>query len=965
MIEKAITLKKQYKIAIGVFLAFLFLFTLILPGVVNPDKKITTIQEALVRFVESEVSGIGKVPKFSINRQGKTQVNFLPVASITISDVSAENLLIEKEIISINAPAIKVRVGFFALLSGNIKVKSIELINPRLSIKNAPSELYSNNKKVSDLNSFAIIKRFFQEQKQQSLSNDIFNKIYLKNAYLSFYGKDNSVARRIDNSNISILNVKNELLNVNGSGFLNNKEVNLNFILNTKGNKKSKITFFSDLFTFQLEGNFEKTKLNRIYSSDFEGNVNLKINNLKNFSNWFFIEEKNREVEFSKDVQVSAEIKNNKGILNITNLKILSSAVEGEGYIEGNLIKENPELSVKLDISKLDLDSIYSERRVVRKGKAIKKVSWIDEVRNRSIAPSLNIDSSDILNGNRGIINNSSDDKDKVGSVGFFDNYITRRADVKFDFNVQKVNYLKNSVDELILRGSIFDSGKMKIDELSLKAPGKTSLNFSGYSTQTYNMPSVRGKLDISGGNLVEVLEWLDLYRFDKDLENLPEKYNLNGELIILSNKMLKLQDFKLYFDDVVIGGEVKRRKIGEFNYYKSDLYSEFLDLDRLYKIEPLQLSAISNMREKLLWLNSFDSNSENIIRVKNLVRNGIKYNDFLLHLRYGQGYLEVMDSNIDSKNMSFGGKVYIDITSGRPTLNLDGVINKMAYVEENAENSISPSELFFSVPSLGNFVGNVKLKGNNIQFKNLTLDNLEFNAPLQFGKMEFEEFKGSAYGGEFDVKGVLKINTNKEVNLVYSASNFMLDSFLSDSLGIQNIFGRTSFSGKISSYGNSLDSFVSRMLFGINIKAKEVEVKGFGLNKLSQLMLNIYQNLDELQDIQSLLEEKNNSTIFDEVEGSVQISKRKAIPAFRVKGNGINGVYKGEAFLNPQTGKMDILTNGVFTFTTGTSEEPVPLSLAIRESGTLDSIIRTFNTEQVESYIDKAQEYYESYQAQ
>lgn len=967
MTEKKITLKKQYKIAIGVVLAFLFLFTLILPGMVNPDKKITAIQDDLVKFVGLESSKIEKMPKLSVKREGKSQVHFFPTANIVINDVVVENLLVEKKVVNVTAAAVKVKVGFFALLSGNIKVKAVELINPKFHIKNAPSELYTGDKKVSDLNNFSIIKEFFQGQKNQDLVNNVFDKLYLRGAHFSFYGKGNLVARRIDNSNISIVNVEDELLNINGTGFLNNKEINLNFILNTKGNKKSRITFFSDLFTFQLDGNFEKTKLSKIYSSDFEGGVDLKINNLKDFSNWFFVGDKTREVEFNKDIQVSAKIKNNKGILNVSDLKILSSAVEGGGYIDGNLIKDRPELFIKLNMSKVDLDSIYSDRRIVRKTKPIRAISWIDEINDKSMAPSLNINSSDILNGNTKILNdNKTANAINLAneSLGFFDSYITRRADVKFDFDIKEVGYLKGSINDLTLKGSVFDSGKMKIDDLSLKAPGNTNLSFSGYSTQAYNMPSVRGRLTISGDSLVDTLEWLDLYRFDKSLENLPEKYNLDGDLIILSNKMLKLQDFKLRFDDVMIGGEVKKQKIGEFDYYKSNLYSEFLDLDRVYKIEPLQLSTISNMREKLLWLNSFDSNSENIIRVKNLVRNGINYNDFLLHLRYGQGYLEVLDSNIDSERVSLGGRVYVDITSGRPILNLDGVINKMIYVKE-ADSDIGLSDLFFSMPSLDNFAGNVSLKGSNIQLTNLTLDNIEFKGPLQLGKIDFEEFKGNAYGGEFDIKGAVKMNTNKEVNLVYSVSNFMLNPFLSDLLEFKPVSGRTSFSGNVSSYGNTAESFVDRMILNVKLKAKDVEVDGFGLNKLSRLMFNVYQNLDELQDVQAILENKSGSTIFDEVEGGVQVSKRKVNPAFKMKGNGISGVYKGEMFFSPKTKKIEMLTDGVFTFTTGTAENPIPLSFAVRESGTLDSVIRTFNMMQVETYIDKAQEYYESYQTQ
>lgn len=953
VIKKKLVIKKQYKIAGIVFATFFFLFGVILPVIFNPSEHLDKYQNELIEFINQENEKYQNLPKLSIEGAEKFDVNMIFGSSLKTNNVQVKNFLLEGQLVDLKVGSLKINVSTLALLSGNIKVKSLEFIEPQFQIKKVSSNIKKTYNNISKF-SYANLINNYNKEKQADKNSSIFGKIRLTDSTIVFVGNKGN---RIDNFSADVL-MRDDIFSVLGEGFLNNKKISVDFNLNTKGGKKSNLFINSDLLVVQINGNFQASNIRQLHVADFDGMTNIKITNFKDFYDWFKLGDGSKEVEFKDDMEIFANIKNVGGILNIKDFKINSSVMRGTGSISGNIIKSDPEISVNLDIQEMDLDTMYSARRDIRKRTIAKNVLWTDEVYENHAKKSLQIDSKDLMFENvmeldESVMNENSE-------AGFFDNMLTRRLNIAFDVNIKKIKYLEDTVSNVVLNGEFYDSGKVKIDEISLKAPGGTRVDFKGYSSYKYKTPLLMGQLVVTGDSLTQVLEWLDLYRFDKDLENLPEKYSLDSSVVFLANDMVKLEDFKLRFDDVEIGGEVKRKRQSGVSYVKSNLYADAIDLDRMYKVKELQFSAISNMREKLLWLNSFDTNVENVIRVKDLKYNNIEYSDFSAHFKYGQGYMNMLDMNVNSKSVSLGGKASVDITTGKPILKTDLVINRLKY--KNKQESIA--DLVFGMPSLGSFVGEVKLKGNDIELNSLTLDNFNFKAPLQFGTLDVKEFKGKAYGGDFEINGVIKLNNNKEFNVVYSASNISINPLLKDALKHEAISGRCSFSGKMRSLGNTKSKFVDNLVFGMSVRAKDVDVKGFGLDKLSQKMLRVYNNINELQDVQSILENKKYSTKFSEVEGNVNASQRRISSALKLKGTGLNGVYKGDLILNPRSEKFGIVSEGLFSFATGTKDATTLLNLAFKETGTLDSILRAYNLIQVESYLDKVREYYEEYRS-
>ncbi len=955
------------KIGAAVFLAIIS-FTLILPIFFN--------NSALKFQITQKISQISEA-NFSI--KGDIKIVLLPYPAIIAEDVLLENYKPKTEknspkIYNLYAKKMKIKFPVFSFSS--------DAAIDELTLSDAVMEsLHENNSSTTRDNKLTrIIAELNKIPKSQEthLSSGISAKLFsiedINSSQLAL-GKlprliiENGEAIIYDRFNrkkdIGAINVKTKInrKKISAEGSFSSENIVSNFKLLAKFNSSSNsptsvLEVISPVMQLRIKGNFPFENKG-IFASDFRGKIEAEIVELKPFyqsyiSNADIISGK---LKYSaKPIKISANIENLAQEISISDLKINSDLVSGNGNINLDVSGEVSLVDVDLDLASLDLDNIWSNNAI--------PANQDDNQNNLQLAANDETESlpttilPDQQNQDAVAVSTPTE---KTTPINLNLTKEIKDIDLTTEIKIKSIKYLDGEIKDANLYLTLSKEGEIMVLPLIFTIPGDGIFRVNGVFDNTAITPKFIGKFDASGKSIKEVLRWLKIESQNLKLENLRE-YSLYSDVMLLPNS-ITLNNFYLNLNN-------SSEFLGEAKIDNSNKISNIISRFRIsnFNVDEHFLTSGQNayfspglLLKKLLWLNDISSNSSIDLGFDKLIYKKEEFPNQSLKLRLGRGYLEISDLNLKSENTDLTANISVDISDKKQKFDITVNANNFHYdtLQQEAPlafgDNITKSQKqnffdqFFSLPSLEGFDGKISLNFKKLKIDDVEISKVILEGRLKDGNINVINLSSSIYGGTLDYKGLIGIKLNKTINGNLTFDNVSLQPLLSDIFGIQNVAGIANISANVTSVASSRSEFAKSLRSEIKFNANAPTIMEYGLNDLVKKMFapQIYAN--DLRNPEQILINSQAQTVFKQSDGTIQINGGKdGKLRANITAPAVNGILSGA--INLENNTLDLLFNTIFL--TGNSQKQTPINIATNIKGPINNLAQSTNLDQARQYL-------------
>lgn len=819
------------------------------------------------------------------------------------------------------------------------------------------------------------------EAQKQAPELGILEEIFSINDLKFFDKKSSEIPEIIINNGQRIIydffGRKREIKAINGSAWMNKNKliaegnfssdnVISNFNIFIKFNSTSKkpnsfIEITSPVLNFKFAGNFisenkffEKTLLEH----DFNGKITADIAELKSFYKSYIdnVDVLSGKLKFNgKPINISAEVTNAAFEGLIKNLTIKSNLVEGVGEINLSTDGKIPLIDINLTLENLDLDGILSNELVAT------QEAKDNENINKDYAT--NDDTLSAVNAE-----NQATDQTETKPIKTVNLDITKKIkdfDLTAEIKVKKAQYLKGQITDGSLYLTISNQGEVLIMPLIFNIPGDGIVRLNGAIDSSTATPKLLGKIDATGKNLGEVFKWLQLQSQNLKLDNL-KNYNLYSDLLLLPNS-LTFNNFYLGLNnnETEVSGELKIDNGGKVVNSASRFRVTNFDVKDYFFISS-QSTYLSPglLLKKLLWLNNLSSNNDFNLTFDKLIYDKEIFPNQILKLRFGHGYFDLYDANLQSEKTALKINFSVDISDQNPRFELKIDSEKFDYqtpqqtlagIIDDAKPSSAPRNFFdqfYALPSLEEFNGKISLNFANLNLDDVAIKNLKLSGNLKDGNIANADLACDLYDGNLTYKGLLGLKINKTINGNLAFGNVSIKPILSDIFGIKNISGVANFSANATSVADSKNGFLKSLTSEVKFIVNTPSVVGYGLTDLIKKMFAAPTYQQELQNPEKILTNSAAITSFKQAKGSFAISGGQGGKIkIDMSAPAVNAILSGG--FEPANMSLDALFNAIFL--TGNSQKQTPINIAASLKGKTNNIAQSTNLDQVRQYLGLA----------
>jgi uncharacterized protein involved in outer membrane biogenesis len=917
---------------------------------------------------------------FVIN--GDVTISFLPYPSITVGDALLQNYKSESTKKTYNFYAKSVQIIFPVFnFSDDVFVKKIiftdAILESYIGVENFSShenqltkiiaEFTKNSPAQESKVASGISAKLFSigEIKSSASVVDAVKEIVVENGEMIIYD------RLTQKKEIKSINVDAKISEkrISAQGNFNSENIVSNFKFLAQFNSQSTkpeslLEVTSPVMSMSVTGNF--TSENRgIVGSDFKGKIEAEIFELKSFyksyvSNSDIISAKLKYS--SKPIKISADIANKSQEIAIKNLLISSILANGSGEIDLDLAGKIPLIDLDLNLENFDLDGIWSDEAaainaaITNQNNSQNNVVEIAEISaneaSRNDVADKPEESSEHTNSDSIAIEKnpkqiSPIDVNLVGKIKDFD----LTAEIK----IKNVTYLEGEIRDLNLYATVSNQGEILILPMIFTVPGDGLFRVNGALDNSTGLPKFVGKFDASGKDFKEVFKWLKIESQNLKFDNL-KGYSLYSDMLLLPNS-ITLNNFYLNLADgqSEFLGELKIDNSGK----SANITSRFQVSD--FNIDSYFLTSGQNVYlspglliKKLLWLNDISANNDSFFSFDKLIYKGEEFPAQSVKLKFGRGYLEINDLNLQSAKTNLKASLTVDISDKHPLFEMNISADNFHY--DAMHKTTAPTiqnhnffDQFFAMPSLEGFDGNISINLSNFENDDLKIKNLKFGGKLKDGNIEASELACDLYGGSLSYKGLVGLKQNKTINGNLSFNNADIQPLLSDLIGVKNVSGIANISASITAAASKKEEFSKQLSSEIKFNANSPSVEGYGLNDLVKKMFALQNFRQELQDPEKILLNPQSKTIFKQASGAVQINNGKeGRLRVNVTAPAVNGILSGT--VNAENKTIDASFNAIFL--TGNRQKQTPINIATNLKGKLDAISQSTNLDQVRQYL-------------
>lgn len=924
-------MRPVFRVLISV-LVLIFVGALALPTFFKFDDLRSKINTSAEKIISEGVTGSETAKKSYIKINGKIKLKVIPFPRISVQNVEIKNIRLNNAIVNGRFPQMEIYVSPIKLLFGKLFAKKVKLMD---------SEFFMDNIELLQTNEIALnedapmsrsyldadSKQFSKIQKAilEEISNSKFKHsgmfVELKN--VDFYFNNLVYSTKFLKTNMSM--DFHDGFEIKGSSELNGRLMEIEARL--KNNRKKQryhgdVKILSSIL--KLTSDVQGTYSEPFRKEDFEisGDSKLEIKNIQLFTKWLF--NKNswqyKKVISDEDLVFDFNVSSEGGIIKVSDMSVKSVNIKGAGNVQYDL-REGKSSLLDLSFDGINLD------KLVTKGLAGTA---------RSLPPEMDIFSEA----------EADEEVPAKTSESTLGSFVFDNSDFKIRTEIKTILYNNQTIQDFSLDMETYKDGSLRINDLSVNVPDNGKLVVKGEKSLSFESGGFFGKFAAKGDKLKTLLTILNT-----NTESVSEKYlsgyDFAGDLKILNNE-LYLNDFNLEFDDVKTEGSAKIVLDRGISYVFVDANLDRFNASRYLDDQIKTWLKGDSLKEKLLWLNSFNLNTIFNLKIGELKYKNYTGNNDSVKLSYGQGFLKIRDIDLSDDSFGVRGSVEFDIRAKNPLINADLNFDKLSFDFDDLESN-DIVDLLFKIPAMQEFIGSVNFNifegsVNDVNLKNFTLTSEIIN-----GRASFDNFVLEAFDGKSRFKGHVDIKNTRELNLVFDGCSFRSGDFFNLFTKNKNIDGLFITSGILNSSGFDRETFLNNMTGKFKFKGANVKVKKFGLKDLMLSMFKIHKNRELLNNFNTTktLYNQDTETVFKDVDGQFQVNKnRKILFKSDLKNVGISGLFNGDI----EDGKID----GVSTFTilAGTKKKQVPLNLIVKLDGDVENVQKATNISQVEEYV-------------
>ncbi len=940
-------IRSKYLIIVIPALVFLLAFLLYAPYIFN--------NKDLRYQIEQKIS---EYTKGNLEIKGEIRVKLLPTPSLIIKKAILKNYISGNKNYNLYIEDSKVELSFLSTLTGKFNIQKVTLNNIIAEIHNSQESLELKSEVLK-----AISKKLIDSKEQEGVGGNIFS---VKSLNLNNYKATNFPDLEIKNGRIisySKLGNKKEIEEltanfsfsrnlISGQGSFKNQDLLNNFTLSLHPNSKKNDSIFKLSSTYadlKIYGTFYNIKnKSSNFGNYFEGTLESEIFNLKNFYKSYISSDGyifNKINPKQTSIKIKALVKKNNHDISIEKAAISSDIINGRGDIFMNFNSTIPLIDVVLDLENFNLDSILTRKNI-----AVNKKNLVQPKKK-----DISAQSDDNLTKN-------------FRQASFELSKDLRDIDLTLETKINRVRYLAEQIQNVDLYSTISKNGEILILPLSFRAPDGGKFRVIGAIENRDSSPKFLGKIDAKGSKLANILRWLKLESQNLKYNSL-NAYSIYSDVMLVPNTTI-FNNFYLNFNNknTELLGDITIRYgnsapdiISNFEVHNFDIDEYFLTSSKNSYFSP------GDLLKKVLWLNSLSSRNELTLTFDKLSYKNLLFKNHSLKSRFGPGYLEIDNFNLESDNFNLNTSLAIDITRPIPNFDISLKSKNFQYspsIYKQSENSAAPIlaktikinaiDRFFALPSLEKFSGNVFIDFEKANIDNFEMSDLKSEGRLKKGQLEFSKFSAKSYGKSLKFEGAAAIKFEKTISGNLYLEKTLLKPYLKAITQIDNISGVANISSSISSFGENKEEFLKNLNSQIKFKAANLKVENLGLDDLVKKMFNPFYFQAELEDPLAILQNPDAVTNLKKASGEISISRGK-LNRFKIK-------FSGTALNGLTSGKFDLVENKIdgssnIIFLTGTKERQIPINIVSNYKGRFYNMNHGINLKQAKQYINSVKE--------
>jgi hypothetical protein len=907
---------------------------------------------------------------------GDAEVAFLPSPTITLNEVLLREYRVntnkdrDNKIHNFYAKKVQIKLALFNFSQG-LAIKKIIFSDAVLQSYYESNKAAIRSDKFSEISgniaenppkneakstSGVTTKLFSIGDVNSNLSLEKLPIIVIKNGRGFFY---DSFDKKNETSSLSA-EFKFGSKKISSSGSFISGGVVSNFKAQARFNSNSKKpdSFFelvSPSTEIRIVGNFSSENLG-ISKSTFSGKIEGEILEFKSFyksyisNNGSFADKLKLN---SKPIKISANISSKDGLIEIDDLLVNSSLINGEGSIDLDLSGQIPAIDMNLDLANLDLNNFLSDE--------ILAISYGENTLDdkfkfagNEVAESLQKISSDVKDAQKSQIIS----EEKTPKLELVTNL--RNFDLSAEIKIANIALFAGEIKDASLYLTISKEGEILVAPALFTIPGDGAFRAWGVLDNSGSLPKFIGKFDLSGKSLEDVFRWLKIESQSLKFGNLKQ-YKIRSDIFLTPN-LSKFGNFYLSLntDSSELLGELTIDNSDKITGIKSRFRGNRFDVDDyFYTSNSSTYFSPGLLIKKLLWLNNISSSADLDLSFDKMIYNKEEFTNQKMRLKFGRGYVQIDNLELQSAQTDLKADMLIDISEKSPQFTLNVAANNFHYEddfeagEEYFSNSSKPDliDRFFDLPSLDSFNGNVNLTFANFNLNQRPIKNLKFQSRLISGSLKNSTLSCEAYGGTLDYAGLIGLGLSKTFSGNLTIKQAMLQDLLSDFLAVKNVSGIANISASISSSASKKGAFKENLNSEIKFNVNTPSIKGYGLDNLVKKMFAPKLNAVELQEPEKIILDSQAVTLFKKASGSVKINNGVGKVSANISGLAVNAVVSGSVDLPKNN--INVLFNAIFL--TGTRNKPVPINIASNVGGNFNALNQSLNIDQVRQYFGLA----------
>ena len=872
----------------------------------------------------------------NINIESDINISFLPRPKIIIKNVTINNFPLEDGHININFDSIHI-IPKISSLFGSLKISKIVLnkfnANYVISYNSANKKEERKLEFIPIINEDFIANKIFNFNKSENNMFELKNisNIIVKNSILSILDISGNIYSKYTDLFIKIdADLAEGKVYADGSFFSDDVPTIFDLDISTKSDDISKLIINSPILQGDISGSFFDTKGLSLTKSNFDGKINFSVTNLKLLLDKYFSQKDLifRNINNTEDVQISSNLFLKDGVVNIENIKINSKQIKGSGSIIAYTKEENQLIDAELSLDYLNIDDLW-----VGKFQPIK-----DNYLNEAI--------KNIVN-NFNNISNIDEQKFPKLDVSIFG------LSLKSKIAISQLKYKEQLLTDVLISMSTLNDKQIKLEKFEINVQDHSKLEIAGIIENIGSLPTLDGYLILSSKNLESIINFTPLST--KGLkENSLKDFKVRSKILILPNTTL-FKDIKAVLNkETVISGNISMIENSDILDANYNLKFNQLKLENYFPTNYLDKFINGNaFLQNFLGLNNIDTSHELSLKFGKLSYDDFNLNDQLFDIKIGRGTIDIPALIINKGQNSGNIKLYLDVYSPIPILNLS--INANSFnindiINDTEEDKFKSSFLnyFFDFPSLSRFDGNIDIDIKNLNFNSLKIKDLIIKAPFTEGVMSLKEGSANIFNGKINVKGDIVLNKQKRLNNSFQLIEVENQKLFNNLFNIKNIDSKSNISGIISSYASNRNEFYNNMNLEAKFVSSGVVIKNFGIG---DLLIKMNKSPQSIRSVEDVVFSNSAQTIFKKIDGSINIkpNNTKRELYISTESIGLNAITSGNIDL--KNNKINIGHNAVMIVVTP-DKKTLPIRFALNALGSIDNLSLSPNFSQINQYL-------------